>query len=853
MKSTSFSKQFTSHTTHDEPEPDDEEGLELGVYLSWVKNEVDNEIACLELPFTIILLISFSCLAYLHLQQDKVFGVEGALRFDVEENANFAWSHNFGHKTINDVNSIPDYWSWFRIGFLPLVVQHSWSYSESLSEGYMAVNASHPYDAGKLPERWMLGAYGRDSQPLPVRDDYLRYHRLVGGLRLRQERSRAGYELCRFPGNVPEELWRRWLRKPCLPAQPAYELTPEPSDAEAFHNPQRVEWLLPGHDLLQDLQRAAVDMEDGCAQLPAKGRACLCSACSEDGGAPRPWLDERVQRVEIGYILYNSEYGLFSLVTVNFFFSRSGMIRKLVHVQSSWANDFDRPFFELALMVTCDLVWILSLSWVLVSEVSEVKKNVRSSKQRWYRSLWDYVGLWNTVDWISIVCALVLVAMYVRLQFATAAVNAEFVRIAGPGVPGAERSAHIATSEKFFGLVEDMCSEERIYRLVFIVYPMAVMARLFKSFDAQPRLAVVTRTLVYASSDMTHFFIVFFSVYFCMVVNSVLLFGQKVEDFATPVRALISCFQVMFGSWDYGQLRKVGLSISAVWMWIFVLVISVLLLNMLLAILMDAYTEVKSNATDARTLFKQTSEALRRRREFQRGKRVRLTDIWAAFFEEIGDEKEMLESKERMTPEKLMERVKGLRVQQAERTLRQAKNKLEDSLAVPYTNDSIKCSVDILESRTRLIREEVKKVRKTMEAYCDAAPVHPSLAGTANHDRQLQLVEAVRSVIGELSDQLSETLSTEGQIFEQRRNELGAQQDELLVCAQDARCALQQMRARSDEASRGLRRQLLAEQQRQLRERRPPAVGGRGGGLAGLAACAACAEPQRAAPVQLLG
>ena len=80
----------------------------------------------------------------------------------IEEGATFAWSGNFGHKNaaileassllkhidersglrvrgwgiierscqVYDVNSLADFWSWLRLGFLPLLVQHSWAWSE---------------------------------------------------------------------------------------------------------------------------------------------------------------------------------------------------------------------------------------------------------------------------------------------------------------------------------------------------------------------------------------------------------------------------------------------------------------------------------------------------------------------------------------------------------------------------------------------------------------------------------------------------------------------------------------------------------------------------------------------------
>merc|ERR1719181_1519015 len=119
--------------------------------MQYVKGQTDRDSNCLELPMTIILLCSFSTLALMHLKQHSVFAVEGALQFDVEENANFAWSHNFGHKTIFDVNSIADFWSWLHIGFLPLVVQQSWSYSEDLQAAYESLNGSSTYTTGDLP------------------------------------------------------------------------------------------------------------------------------------------------------------------------------------------------------------------------------------------------------------------------------------------------------------------------------------------------------------------------------------------------------------------------------------------------------------------------------------------------------------------------------------------------------------------------------------------------------------------------------------------------------------------------------------------------------------------------------
>jgi hypothetical protein len=97
-----------------------DQGVEMNVYLEFIKNELETEANCLQLPMTILLLLSFAFLATAHLGQKQIYAVEESIEFDITENANFAFAHAFGHKGLVDVNSIADFWSWMRLGFFPL-------------------------------------------------------------------------------------------------------------------------------------------------------------------------------------------------------------------------------------------------------------------------------------------------------------------------------------------------------------------------------------------------------------------------------------------------------------------------------------------------------------------------------------------------------------------------------------------------------------------------------------------------------------------------------------------------------------------------------------------------------------
>mmetsp|Transcript_62055 Transcript_62055/g.147884 ORF Transcript_62055/g.147884 Transcript_62055/m.147884 type:complete len:358 (-) Transcript_62055:43-1116(-) len=201
-------------------------------------------------------------------------------------------------------------------------------------------------------------------------------------------------------------------------------------------------------------------------------------------------------------------------------------------------------------------------------------------------------------------------------------------------------------------------------------YPLIIMMRLFRSFEAQPRLAIVSSTLRTAAADLAHFFMIFACVYLCFVVSSLLFFGQDLESFSTLDRALHSCFLAMFGDWDWHALSDVGMVRAAVWFWLFMIVMVLFLLNMLLAIIMDAYQMEKYKASDATTLWQQIRDLIQRRRQYTRGERVRLSDVWNTFRKQFaGKEKAMLSSENMISVEFLVKNVTRMPYKQAYRTL----------------------------------------------------------------------------------------------------------------------------------------------------------------------------------------
>ncbi|CAJ1351787.1 unnamed protein product [Effrenium voratum] len=252
----------------------EETGVEESIYANWIKGELEKEAACLELPFSVVFLGVFAVFALGYLAQDVVMSVENSIETDIMENANFAFEGYFGNKNINDVNSFADFWSWARLGLLPLLYPDPpYAYSEGLADALQGYNVS------ALPTQWQYPGY---DKPAPVQNDYLRYNRIIGGLRFRQEVSADDKAICTSFGQA--DTFRSWIGKPCTHFS-QYELPPDLVAAESFSQaPARIEWFLPEAEGQGSLLQHIIDMEDGCFSAQAQNRTCLCRWCNGQAG-----------------------------------------------------------------------------------------------------------------------------------------------------------------------------------------------------------------------------------------------------------------------------------------------------------------------------------------------------------------------------------------------------------------------------------------------------------------------------------------------------------------------------------------------------------------------------------------
>lgn len=89
--------------------------------------------------------------------------------------------------------------------------------------------------------------------------------------------------------------------------------------------------------------------------------------------------------------------------------------------------------------------------------------------------------------------------------------------------------------------------------------------RCLKVADFQPRIALVTRTLLQAASDLVHFAILFFAITIGYSIAGVQLFGHQYEGFASLQAAMVYLVVILI-SWDpYQFIQVIDLCICLKW------------------------------------------------------------------------------------------------------------------------------------------------------------------------------------------------------------------------------------------------------------------------------------------------
>jgi hypothetical protein len=104
----------------------------------------------------------------------------------------------------------------------------------------------------------------------------------------------------------------------------------------------------------------------------------------------------------------------------------------------------------------------------------------------------------------------------------------------------------------------------------------------------------LTRTIASALDQFRWFFVVFIVIFVTFAISGTVLFGDRVEGFSSLQLSIETCINMLFGNFDYSTIQGLYTPVAMIYYWGYMIVVSLVLLNMMLAIVLDAYAAVSS-------------------------------------------------------------------------------------------------------------------------------------------------------------------------------------------------------------------------------------------------------------------
>lgn len=316
------------------------------------------------------------------------------------------------------------------------------------------------------------------------------------------------------------------------------------------------------------------------------------------------FIDELTDKVDVTFLLYNPYYGHFTLVTTEFEFQPGGTITMAYAVSNfngtpyQTKGDFARFFFE--------LIFLALIIAQLVHELMDCYENTFHGE-----GFYEYISdPWQLLDWASIILFLTcfylwfLVYTPLVMDFQPPMRFNVYTQLAPPcNFINNVDFKHYNELVSMFADASTVADTMKTYMQLHGFCLIIVLLRLMKLLDFQPRLGLVTKTIAHAMTDLVHFFVLLCVILGVYWIMSYYLFGGQMYAFSNMQLAFHSNFELLLGSTDYNADMMVEYPIiGLIFFYTFNAIVYFVLLNILLAILVEAYMKVVDDTQDAPSL-----------------------------------------------------------------------------------------------------------------------------------------------------------------------------------------------------------------------------------------------------------
>ncbi|KAK3241418.1 hypothetical protein CYMTET_48806, partial [Cymbomonas tetramitiformis] len=327
------------------------------------------------------------------------------------------------------------------------------------------------------------------------------------------------------------------------------------------------------------------------------------------------YIDERTQTVHAQLITYNSQLRLFG--NVNVYFQFSSIYGGVIHIQQS-VQTINVEMYQTTTDLIRAVFEVFFLLMVLISILSELRemftlRQKTGSIGAYFSSAWNYIDVFSIL-----MCAFVAMSWIEFYNSLARSFNMEPRYLAYASLTSQGRWLKLNGDGEIFQEVLDRLTDMHRMTVFQVDYmtmngicSFLLIMRILKLCDFQPRMGIITRTLAVAASDLYHFFLLLLIIFLGYAITGHLVFGTTIKGFSEMGTSIETLFNMMvFGDNSVvAELDAVSSSVGASMQFIamlfymsYAMLVVMVLLNFLLAIVVDAFAVVKESAQESTSI-----------------------------------------------------------------------------------------------------------------------------------------------------------------------------------------------------------------------------------------------------------
>lgn len=277
------------------------------------------------------------------------------------------------------------------------------------------------------------------------------------------------------------------------------------------------------------------------------------------------WIDKRTRLVSLEFSVYNANVNLFASCVIYFEFIEGGGIAAKWRFEPVKLISLPGDVSDQIVAISGVLVMAATIFFTL-RELWEIKQ----------KKLSYFSSYWSLLELALITSSYFAVAAYFYKNYLTAKAVEIFNVTFG--------NAYVRMD---YAILVDQIY---LYFLAFITFGSTL--KLIKILQFNKRMNTLALTIRRCWDELLYFFIAFAVIFFAFSSLFYFLFSHDLREFSRLVGAVLTCISMMLGKFEFQAMKEAN-ELSPILFFVFSVINSMVLINIMLTIIIQGFTEVK--------------------------------------------------------------------------------------------------------------------------------------------------------------------------------------------------------------------------------------------------------------------